>query len=208
MDTMHPADTAHHWDLAYAQGDRIRSWFEPHPTASLRLLDAAGITPSDSFIDIGGGASSLVDALLSRGHRDLAVLDISPTALRLAQQRLGVAERRVAWIVADLLSWRPPRTYAVWHDRAVFHFVTADLDKDRYLATLQSATRTGSAAIFGCFAPDGPTSCSGLPVTRYSAEDLAATLGENWALVAAEQEQHRTPAGGSQPFTWAAFLRR
>jgi SAM-dependent methyltransferase len=205
---MHPTDTAHHWDLAYAQGDRTRSWFEQHPTASLHMLDAAGITPRDSVLDIGGGASPLVDALLSRGHHDLTVLDISATALRLAQQRLGEAEREVEWIVADLLSWRPPRAYAVWHDRAVFHFVTADLDKGRYLAVLQSATRTGSAAIFGCFAPDGPNSCSGLPVTRYSADDLAAALGENWALLATDLEQHQTPAGRSQPFTWAAFRRR
>jgi hypothetical protein len=135
------------------------------------------------------------------------VLDISATALRLAQHRLGSAERGVEWIVADLLSWRPARTYAVWHDRAVFHFVTTDRDKDRYLAALESATKTSSVAIFGCFAPDGPTSCSGLPVSRYSAENLAATLGDRWVLTVSEREQHQTPAGGSQPFTWAAFLR-
>jgi trans-aconitate methyltransferase len=205
---MHPADTAHHWDLAYAQGDRTRSWFEQHPTASLRMLDAAGTTPGDSIIDIGGGASPLIDALLNRGHQDLTVLDISATARRIAQQRLGEAERGVEWIVTDLLSWSPPRTYAVWHDRAVFHFVTAEPDKHRYLTTLQSATRTGSAAIFGCFAPDGPDSCSGLPVSRHSADDLAATLGDDWALIAADREHHQAPAGGTQPFTWTAFRRR
>ena len=205
---MHPGGKPHHWDRAYAQGERTRSWFEQHPTASLRMLDAAGITPGDSLIDIGGGASPLVDALLSRGHQDLTVLDISATALRFAQQRLGEAKRGVVWIATDLLGWSPPRTYAVWHDRALFHFVTAELDKHRYLTTLQSATRTGSAAIFGCFAPDGPESCSGLAVTRHSAEDLAAALGEDWSLVATEREHHHTPAGGTQPFTWTAFLRR
>jgi hypothetical protein len=114
----------------------------------------------------------------------------------------------VEWVVTDLLSWSPPRTYAVWHDRAVFHFVTAEVDQQRYLATLQSATATGSGAIFGCFAPDGPDSCSGLPVTRHSADDLAAALGNDWDLVATEREDHQTPAGGTQPFTWTAFRRR
>ena len=205
---MPAGDTAHHWDSAYSLGERTRSWFEESPDASLRMLGAAGVTPSDSIIDIGGGASPLVDALLSRGHRDLTVLDISAIALRVAQQRLGAAERAVEWIVTDLLSWSPPRTYAVWHDRTVFHFVTAEYEKHRYLATLHAATRSGSAAIFGCFALDGPDSCSGLPVARHSADDLAAILGDGWALVAAELEQHQTPAGGIQPFTWAAFLRR
>ena len=136
------------------------------------------------------------------------MLDISATALRLAQGRLGEAKSGVEWIVTDLLSWSPPRTYSVWHDRAVFHFVTGEAGRHRYVSTLQSATESGSAAIVGCFAPDGPDSCSGLPVNRYSAEDLAATLGDDWALVATEREGHHTPAGGIQPFTWAAFRRR
>jgi SAM-dependent methyltransferase len=205
---MQPAGTAQHWDQAYAQGERTRSWFEEHPTASLRMLDAAGVTADNSVIDVGGGASPLIDALLSRGHRDLTVLDISATALRVARQRLQEAQRSVEWIVTDLLSWSPPRTYVVWHDRAVFHFATTDVDRRRYLTALQAATHSGSAAIFGCFAPDGPDSCSGLPVTRHSADDLAATLGNDWTLVATEREHHQTPAGGTQPFTWAAFRRR
>jgi hypothetical protein len=204
---MQPAGTAQHWDSAYAQGERTRSWFEEHPNASLRMLDAAGVTPRDSVVDVGGGASPLVDALLDRGHRDLTVLDISDIALRVARRRLGEAERGVEWIVTDLLSWSPPRTYGVWHDRAVFHFVTAEADQRRYLAALQAATQTGSAAIFGCFAPDGPDSCSGLPVARHSADDLAAILGNDWTLVATEREHHHTPAGATQPFTWAAFRR-
>lgn len=205
---MPSAGTAQHWDSAYAKGERTRSWFEEHPAASLRMLDAAGVTPRDGVLDVGGGASPLIDALLSRGHRDLTVLDISAIALGIAQQRLGEAAGGVEWIVTDLLSWNPPRTYAVWHDRAVFHFVITERDRHRYLTTLQAATETGSAAIFGCFAPEGPDSCSGLPVTRHSANDLAATLGDDWALLATERESHHTPAGGTQPFTWAAFRRR
>ena len=199
--------TAEHWDSAYAQGEQTRSWFQQHPGASLRMLDASGVNPQDSVIDIGAGASALADSLLERGHTDLTVLDVSAASLRITQRRLGPTEH-VQWIVADLLTWRPQRTYAAWHDRAVFHFTTAELDKQRYLTTLNTATRPGSVAIFGCFAPDGPQSCSGLPVVRYSTADLATTLGDDWTLVATEREEHHTPAGGVQPFTWAAFRRQ
>ena len=198
--------TAEHWDSVYAQGEQTRSWFQQYPGASLRMLDAAGVNPDDSVIDIGGGASVLLDSLLERGHTDVTVLDVSAAALRIAQGRLGPNEH-VKWIVADLLTWNPPRTYAAWHDRAVFHFIVAERDKQRYLVTLNTATVPGSVAIFGCFAPDGPQSCSGLPVARYSTGDLVVTLGEDWTLVATEREEHHTPAGVVQPFTWAAFRR-
>jgi SAM-dependent methyltransferase len=200
--------TAEHWDRTYAQGDRTRSWFQHYPGASLRMLDAAGVTPRDAVIDIGGGASVLADALLDRGHDDLTVLDISAAAVSIAQRRLGPAEQAVEWIVADILAWTPQRAYSAWHDRAVFHFITADPDRHRYLTALSAATKPGSVAIFGCFAPDGPHSCSGLPVARYGSEDLVATLGDDWTLVATEREEHHTPAGGTQPFTWAAFRRQ
>ena len=205
---MHPlGQTAEHWDSAYAQGEQTRSWFQQYPGPSLRMLDAAGVNPQDSVIDIGGGASPLPDSLLERGHKDLTVLDVSAAALRITQRRLGPTEH-VQWILADLLSWNPHRTYAAWHDRAVFHFITTERDKQRYRATLNTATKPGSVAIFGCFAPDGTQSCSGLPVARYSTADLATTVGDDWTLVAAEREEHHTPAGGVQPFTWAAFRRR
>ena len=203
-----PGGTAGHWDSAYADGDQTRSWFQHYPGASLRMLDAAGITPPDSVIDIGGGTSPLVPALLQRGHNDLTVLDISAAALSIAQRRLGPAEPAVKWIVADILTWTPQRAYAAWHDRAAFHFITADPDKARYLIALSAATEPGSVAIFGCFAPDGPDSCSGLPVARHSSEDLVATLGDDWTVVETEREEHRTPAGNTQPFTWAAFRRQ
>jgi SAM-dependent methyltransferase len=205
---MHPlGQTAEHWDSAYAQGEQTRSWFQQYPGASLRMLDASGVNPQDSVIDIGGGASRLTDALLERGHKDLTVLDVSGVALRITQRRLGPTEH-VQWIVADLQTWNPQRTYTAWHDRAVFHFITTGRDKQRYLSTLTTATKPGSVAIFGCFAPDGPQSCSGLPVARYSTTDLATTLGDDWALVASDREEHHTPTGGTQPFTWAAFRRQ
>jgi hypothetical protein len=199
--------TAVHWDSVYAKGERTRSWFQQSPAVSLRMLDAAGVTPQDSVIDIGGGASPLVDALLERGHQDLTVLDVSAAALHIAQRRLGPAEAAAKWVVADMRTWKPRRTYAVWHDRAAFHFLTADPGKRRYLATLKAATEPGSVSIFGCFAPDGPDSCSGLPVARYSTDDLATTLSDDWTLVASEREEHHTPTGRTQPFTWAAFRR-
>ena len=112
------------------------------------------------------------------------------------------------WLVADVLTWRPQRQYQVWHDRAVFHFLTASQDRQRYLHTLESATAAGAVAVFGCFALDGPQQCSGLPVARYGPRELAAQLGSEWTLIAQDHEEHITPAGAAQPFTWATFRRQ
>jgi trans-aconitate methyltransferase len=200
-------DAAHHWDLAYSEGERTRSWFESEPVGSLRTFQLAGVSPADSVIDAGGGASTLVDALLERGFDDVTVLDISATGIQAAQRRLGPSAGRVQWIVADLRDWRPSRTYQVWHDRAVLHFLTADADRQSYLDTLTASTAAGAAAILATFAPDGPRQCSGLPVARYSAHDLAALLGDGWAPVVDDREEHVTPAGAVQPFVWAVFRR-
>lgn len=171
------------------------------------MLQLAGVSPADSVIDAGGGASTLVDALMERGFDDVTVLDISATGIQAAQRRLGPSAARVQWIVADLRDWRPSRTYQVWHDRAVLHFLTADADRQSYLDTLTASTAAGAAAIFATFAPDGPRQCSGLPVARYSAHDLAALLGDRWTSVADDREEHVTPAGAVQPFVWAVFRR-
>jgi hypothetical protein len=201
------AHAAEHWDRAYDEGERTRSWFQSEPLASLRMFDVAGVTPAASVIDAGGGASTLVDALLQRGFKDVTVLDVSSAGLQAAQERLGLAAERVRWVVANLLDWRAARTYQVWHDRAVLHFLTAENDRRRYLGTLRRSTAEGSVAVFGTFAPHGPQQCSGLPVTRYSAGDLAALLGDQWAPVADDREEHITPAGVVQPFVWAALRR-
>lgn len=199
--------TAEHWDDAYRRGATTRSWFQAEADPSLRILDAAGVRPSDSLIDVGGGASALVDALLQRGHDDLTVLDISGEGMRTAQQRLGAKASHVRWLVADLLAWAPDRTWHVWHDRAVLHFFTADADRRRYLDALHAATEPGSLAVLATFAPDGPHHCSGLPVARYDPGQLAELLGPNWRPLVDTREEHTTPTGAVQPFTRAAFRR-
>ncbi|MGZ4524586.1 MAG: class I SAM-dependent methyltransferase [Mycobacteriaceae bacterium] len=201
-------DPATHWDDAYADGDTTRSWFQHQPHSSLRLFDAAGVSPHDGVIDVGGGASTLVDALLARRFTDITVLDISAAGMHYAQRRLGPDAERVQWLATDVLSWRPLRTYQVWHDRAVFHFLTASQAQQQYLQTLHLATTPHSVAVFGCFAPDGPEQCSGLPVARYDAEGLASKLGQGWTLITHDRQEHTTPGGVVQPFTWAAFQRQ
>lgn len=197
---------AEHWDQAYGHGDATRSWFQHEAARSLQLLEHAGIGPADSVIDVGGGSSPLAAALLARGHSDITVLDISLVGMRAAQQRLSAAARRVQWLFGDVRTWRPTRRYVVWHDRALFHFMTADQDRDAYLQALERATSTERAvAIFATFAPDGPPRCSGLPVSRYSAAELGAALGDRWQMIDEIRELHTTPSGVTQPFTWAAF---
>ena len=200
--------SAAHWDGAYRHGDTSRSWFQRQPGASLRLLDEIGLRTSDSLIDVGGGASTLVDALLERGHLDLTVLDISAEGMATAQQRLGANASQVRWLDADLLTWTPDRTWHVWHDRAVLHFFTTDADRQRYLHALDRATKPGSLAVLAAFAPDGPQHCSGLSVARYNVEDLTALLGPTWELLTDAHEEHTTPTGATQPFTWSAFRRQ
>lgn len=202
------AGTAARWDNAYSQGDAARSWFQRQPVMSLQMLDAARVSAHDSVIDVGGGASSLAGALLGRGFRDITVLDISATAMRHTGRRLGAQADHVQWLVADLLTWEPRRRYRVWHDRAVFHFLTAAPDRRQYLHALDTATEPNAIAVFGCFAPDGPQQCSGLPVARYSAQELADQLRSQWTLISQAREEHVTPAGVIQPFTWAALRKQ
>lgn len=202
------AGAAAHWDAAYAQGDDTRSWFQPHPGMSLRMLDAAGVSAADAVIDVGGGASPLTGALLDRGFRDLTVLDISAAGTQHARDRLGSRADQVHWLTADVLRWHPRRHYQAWHDRAVYHFLTSGEDRRRYRHTLNAATAPGAIAVFGCFAPDGPEQCSGLPVARYTPAQLAGELGGQWRLVSQDRQEHVTPAGTVQPFTWAALRRQ
>lgn len=169
------------------------------------MLDAAEVAPADSVIDVGGGGSGLAGALLGRGFTDVTVLDIAAAAIGHAKRRLGRQAAGVQWLVADLLIWQPERSYRVWHDRAVYHFLTEAPGQRRYRQALEAATGPGAVAVLGCFAPDGPTHCSGLPVARYSAEDLAAEMQGHWALISQAREEHITPAGAMQPFTWVAM---
>lgn len=197
-----------HWDAAYRRvGDAGVSWYQPEPRTTLAVFDELGVGPHMSVLDSGGGASALVDHLLDRAFTDVSVLDVSDHALGLSRDRLGDRASRVHWVAHDVLTWQPARAYDVWHDRAVFHFLTSETDRLRYLEVLASATTLGSHLILATFAADGPESCSGLPVARYSPQELRAAVGAGWAPGLTLREEHRTPGGGVQPFTWAAFTR-
>ena len=202
---------AGHWDAVYAErGEDGVSWFTPRPTTSVELLDAAGLGPERSVIDIGAGASRLTDELIARGYTDLTALDVSDNGLAVTRGRLGGAADRVGWIVTDLLDWRPPRRFDAWHDRAVFHFLTDPADRSRYTAVLDAALAADGVVVIGAFAEDGPQACSGLPTVRYAPEELLDALGgpARWTELARRREHHTTPSGADQVFTWLALRRR
>jgi SAM-dependent methyltransferase len=202
------SDRASHWKNVYTtKAENQVSWFQENPAISLRLLRDAKATPDSRVIDIGGGASRLVDALLEQGFRALSVLDISAAALDTAKKRLGTASADVDWIVADITAWTPTRTYDVWHDRAAFHFLTLPVDRDAYLDRLRAATAPGSQVIIGTFALDGPEKCSGLPVQRHDSKSLTVLLGPAFELVASDDEAHHTPWDAVQHFQFSRFRR-
>jgi trans-aconitate methyltransferase len=200
-------DRAEHWDSTYAdRGTTGVSWFQAVPTPSLHMIDVLGIVPSAKVIDVGGGAALLVDHLIARGFEDLTVLDIAEVALTTARARVG-DQAPVSWVHEDVLTWRPRHQFDLWHDRAVFHFLVDFDDQQRYLATLRETLAPAGAVIIATFAPNGPDHCSGLPVTRYSAEDLTVLLGNAFTVVDTSREEHTTPTGARQPFTWIAARR-
>lgn len=197
-----------HWDGAYAQGATTRSWHQHEATESLDLLDRVGVPASASVADVGGGASTLVDGLLDRGHEDVTVVDLSPVAIAAARERLGDRSDDVAWVVSDLLAWEPGRTFGVWHDRAVLHFLVDDATRTRYAELAIAAVAPGGWMVIGGFAPDGPNRCSGLPVRGANAEDLVALVGPSFAPVLTSRTTHTTPSGTEQSFAWLAAQRR
>ncbi len=202
---MTPAgERASHWDDTYAtRGAQEVSWFQPEPTVSLEIVRELEVDRSTPVIDVGGGASVLVDRLLSAGFDDITVLDISEVALATARNRTGEIER-VTWLQEDVLAWKPGRRYGLWHDRAAFHFLTTPHDRDAYVNTMSCALRPGGFVVVATFAGDGPEYCSGLPVARYTADDLVAVLGRRFCPRLTRREEHTTPAGVLQPFTWVA----
>jgi SAM-dependent methyltransferase len=193
---------ARRWDATYdARGPTV-SWYQAEPRVSLELIEALRVPRDAAVLDVGGGTSFLADRLLERGFSDVTVLELSSTALELVRRRLP--DLPVRLLHQDLMSWKPARRYDLWHDRAVFHFLVEETDRRRYLERLDAAVAPGGAVIVGTFASDGPETCSGLPVARFSANDLAATLGERFELLHAHREEHTTPRGAVQPFTWVA----
>jgi trans-aconitate methyltransferase len=198
-----------HWEGIYASRDSTAvSWYQPSPTTSLRRITRLGLAAEDPILDVGAGASMLVDELLTAGHRNLTVLDISERAVTTTRERLTIPfDATVEFLVADLLSWAPPHRYRCWHDRAVFHFLTRPAEQARYRDQLTATLEPGGYAVLGTFAADGPTHCSGLPVARYAPDKLAATLGESFAVLDTDRELHHTPDHREQPFTWLTLRR-
>jgi len=185
------------------------SWYRPHLDTSLQLLDAAGMEAHSRVIDVGGGASTLVDDLLDRGLTQITVLDLSAEALAVAQARLGARAAQVTWLTADLLDVDlPAAAYDFWHDRAVLHFLADPAAAARYAAQARHAVRPGGAAIIGGFAPNGPLRCSDLEVARRSAQEIATLMGPAFALEDSREELHQTPAGSAQAFVWVRLRRQ
>jgi hypothetical protein len=205
---MSELDRQAHWQNVYKEkGENQVSWFQERPTISLELIEAAGAKPNSAIIDIGGGASRLVDALIDKGYRDLTVLDLSASAVSIAKTRLGQSAALVKWIVADVTQWEPPSRYDLWHDRAAFHFLTEVSDRTAYIERLKNALPVGGHAIIGTFALDGPERCSGLPVVRYDATQLALMLTPLFTLVDMRRHEHKTPWGSLQQFQFGVFRR-
>jgi hypothetical protein len=195
-----------HWSHVYeTKPPTSVSWYQENPEPSLRACDRFGASASSSLVDVGGGASNLVDALLLQGWQDLTVLDIAAPALEASKARLGVMADKVCWEVADITSWRPPRKFAVWHDRAVFHFLTEPEQREAYRSGLSRGVAHCGLVIIATFALDGPEKCSGLPVQRYDPVSLAAEMGDRLQLIDGWPEQHVTPWGARQSFNWCAF---
>jgi len=199
--------TTHHWQQVYTtkSPDRV-SWYQTQATTSLRLIRDTAAAHASAIIDVGGGASTLVDGLLADGYTNLTVLDLSAAALAASRARLGAAGDAVRWIEADATTVAlPADTYAVWHDRAAFHFLTDADDRHAYVRNVRHALSDGGHLIVATFAEDGPGQCSGLTVCRYDAAALAAEFGDGFTLLHHEKEAHRTPANNVQSFIYCVF---
>ena len=202
-------DAKTHWEHIYATKAPMHvSWYQEHPYCSLHLIRRAGIQPTEPIIDVGGGTSTLVDDLLMAGFQSPTVLDISATALQQARQRLGTRADTVRWIEADITQTTlPHHSYALWHDRAVFHFLTQLADRQRYIDTLRHTIAPGGHVIVATFAPEGPKQCSGLDVLRYGPDSLHRAFGHGFELIESVNETHHTPWGAEQQFMYC-YCRR
>jgi SAM-dependent methyltransferase len=197
-------DAQSHWQNIYAKkaADAV-SWYRPHLETSIELIERAAPVHAASIIDIGGGESTLVDDLLARGYQNISVLDISETAVDVNKRRLGAASEHVRWIVADISKTRLEScAYDVWHDRAVFHFLTGSEERVAYVRQVANAVKPGGHVIVSTFGPEGPTKCSGLDVVRYDAESLHREFGVRFRLLGSSKELHRTPFDTTQQFLY------
>lgn len=196
-----------HWEKVYRDKSPLAvSWYQREPGLSLSLIARAGLPPDAPIIDIGGGASTLVDRLCDAGYTDVSVLDVSAGALAHSKSRLGRKGNAVHWYEEDVTCFKPPRRFALWHDRAVFHFLTGSVDRKNYIDVLKQALEPGGHLVMLTFAIDGPVKCSGLDIVQYDADKLSAELGGDFELVETGQEVHVTPAGNQQKFAYFRFL--
>ncbi|MBX3280575.1 MAG: class I SAM-dependent methyltransferase [Acidobacteria bacterium] len=193
-----------HWEHIYETKDaRHVSWYQDHAVLSLQLIKSTGIGSAAPIIDVGGGASTLVDDLLSAGYGNITVLDISGTALQRSQDRLGQLAKTVTWVEADItLADLPENYYDVWHDRAVFHFLTEEADRIAYVRAVNRSVKMGGHVIVASFGLEGPEKCSGLNVVRYSPKSMHDTFGEEFRLIDSATEMHHTPFGTDQEFVY------
>lgn len=197
-----------HWEAVYTtKGENEVSWFQENPAPSLDLIELARPTSQSAIVDIGGGASRLVDSLVGHGFRNVTVLDLSEAALVSARARLGDKGQGVHWVTADVTRWHPDQSYDIWHDRAAFHFLTQAADRAAYVARLKQAIKPGAHAIIGTFALDGPEKCSGLPVNRYDAASLGEALEGGFELIDTRRHEHATPWNAIQRFQFCVFRR-
>ncbi len=203
------SDRRQHWQQVYRERSPLSvSWYQPEPALSLQLIHRTGVGHDAAIIDVGGGASLLVDYLRQEGFSDLSVLDISGIALASARERLGEAAPGITWFEADITAFDPPRDYALWHDRAVFHFLTDESDRAKYVRVLRRALHRGGHVIMAAFAIGGPEQCSGLDVVQYDAGKLLAALGAGFQLLEERSENHRTPSGHEQRFVYFRLIKQ
>lgn len=197
-----------HWEEVYTRkGPAEVSWTQRSLEPSLQRIRAANLRSDAAIVDVGGGFSPLAGALVGLGFNGITVLDLAQAALDAAKSELGERARAVRFVQADVTQWRPDRAFDLWHDRAVFHFLTDPADRARYRAALDQGLKRGGRLVLATFAPDGPERCSGLPVQRWSPEGLAAELGPGFEPLESAREEHQTPWGSVQPFTWTSFRR-
>ena len=205
---MQPFDRKKHWENIYSEKSPLEvSWYQQEPKMSLQLIADTGASKTDAVIDIGGGASVLIDRLIERGYQHLSVLDLSSRALELVSKRLASKSHEVEFYAQDITLFRPAHPYAVWHDRAVFHFLTAATDREKYLASLKMACPAGGHVIIAAFAIGGPKKCSGLDIVQYDKKGLQKELGGDFDMIKETSENHTTPSGSNQKFGYFLFRR-
>ena len=200
--------TSEHWDRVYNKAEKEFSWYQSYPGASVRLIQESCVHLNDPIIDVGGGDSHLVDALLQLGYSNLCVLDISVRAIDRAKNRLGTLAERITWVVSDIVSFKPPGKFAVWHDRATFHFLAEDSSITAYRNNISIAMQKGGRFILGTFSADGPEKCSGLPVNRYSESKMEDVFSSTFQKVRCFEELHKTPLETEQLFQFCLFDKR